>query len=263
MTRLIGTKHLIALSLGALALSSFESAASDSFAPGDSDSKWVVGGGAVVSNNIYKGEDNMGVIYPNVEYRGERLFFKDGQLGYSVLRLGNLSGGLVLSPDASFLFDKSEYSDNSALAGLKERDATLEGGFYINHSTNMGRLKLTVLTDAASKHDGQTVSLSYTADMNMGDWNVNPYIGAAWISSDKINHHFGVSADEATSTRAAYEGKNTSNVFAGVRGRYEFNKNWDLNLNAGVSRLGSGITDSSIVDDKTVYSAGVGVNYNF
>lgn len=254
---------ILAATITSLSFASLAAPASDSFAPGDSDSKWVVGGGGVIATNIYAGEDNLGIIYPNIEYRGERLFFKDGQLGLSVLSIGDFSGGLVLSADASFLMDDKEYRNNSQLAGLIERDATLEGGFYINHSTDMGRLKLTVLSDVAGKHNGQTVSLSYTGDMAMGSWKINPYIGTAWISQDKVEHHVGVSVAEATATRAAYQGKNTSNVFAGVRGRYDFSKNWDLNLEAGVTRFGSGINNSSIVDEKTAYHTSLGINYNF
>jgi outer membrane protein len=257
------TVKTLSIAIAALSFANISSASSDSFAPGDSDSKWVVGLGTTVGTNVYRGEDNLGIIYPNVEYRGERFFFKDGQLGFSALQMGNFSGGLLLSSDISFLSDKGEYSDNKTLAGLKERDGTLEGGFYINHSTNMGRLKLTVLSDVAGEHDGQTVSLNYTGNMEMAGWNINPYVGATWASEDKINHHFGVSADEANTYRAAYQGKSSSSVFAGVRGRYEFTKNWDINLAAGVARLGSGITNSSIVDEKNIYHGSVGVNYNF
>lgn len=256
------SNNILALAVLSASITSYATA-NDSFAPGDSDSKWVLGGGGVVSTNIYAGEDNFGAIYPNVEYRGDRFFFKQGTLGFSALTMGDFSAGVVLTPDVSFLVDDKEYRKNLKLKGLKERDATIEGGFYVNHTTNMGRLNLTVLTDLANKHDGQSVSLSYTADLEFGGWNVNPYLGVGWVSDDKVNHHFGVSSAEATLHRAAYKAKNTTNGFAGVRGRYAFNDHWDINLTAGVTRYGSGITDSSIVDEKTAYHGSVAINYNF
>lgn len=239
------------------------SAESDAIGPGDSDAKWVLGVGSAISNNIYADEDNLGVIYPKVEYRGERLFFKDGELGFTVYRHGNFSTGVLLTPDYSFLSDRGEYRSNDMLRGLEERDGTIEGGAYVFHTTDYGRTELRVFTDIANEHKGQTASLSYTADLSYGDWYINPYIGAVWASSDKVDHYYGVSAAEANIHRSAYNGSATTSAFAGVRARYAFNEHWDMELNAGATRFGSGITDSSIVDEKTAYHAGVSVNYNF
>jgi hypothetical protein len=67
----------------------------------------------------------------------------------------------------------------------------------------------------------------------------------------------------ATLTRSSYKGDSTVNFFAGVRARYEINDKWDLNLQTGTTHFGSGITDSSIVEEESAYYGSVSLDYNF
>lgn len=237
--------------------------ASDAIGPGDSDSKWIVGASVVGLNNIYAGEGGLAYVFPNIVYNGDRFFIKNGAMNLFVAEVNGFSGGLTLGLDGSYLSDEDEYEDTDELNGLIERDATVEGGFYLNHTTEMGRLKLTVLTDLADEHDGETVSLGYTFDLNAGGWAINPVVSLRWMSQGKVNHHFGVSASEATATRAVYDTDSALNVYAGVRGRYEFSENWDVSLETGVTYLDSTIRDSSIVEDDSIFHAGITVSYNF
>ncbi|MFK7729993.1 MAG: MipA/OmpV family protein [Pseudomonadales bacterium] len=252
------------LALAAIAMGITNSAlASDAIGPGDSDSKWILGASTVVVNNIYADEDGLGFLFPNLVYNGDRFFLKNGSLNLHAAQLNDFSFGLTLGVDAGFLSDDDEYRDNTKLAGLIERDEILVGGVYINHTTDQGRLNLTMLGDLGEDRDGYEATLSYTFDLKYGNWNVNPVVGVNWLSDNNVNHAFGVSASEATATRAVYEGGSATNLFAGVRARRAINEHWDLELKTGVSKLGSSIGDSTIVDDDEVYHAGVSVNYNF
>ncbi len=237
--------------------------ARDAIGPGEKDSRWVVGGAVTVSNNIYVGEKDISTITPKIQYNGERFFVKNGSFNLNIGRNGGFSYGLTVSPSGSFLSDDHEYKKNSKLAGLLERDYTVEGGVYINHSTDLGRMSFALVTDLGNEHNGETAHISYTFDLRAGDWFVNPVVGAQWISSSKVNHLFGVSESEANEYRDAYDADSSLNVFAGVRARYELSKQWDVNLASGVVALGSGTRDSTIVDDDLAYHASVGVSYSF
>ncbi|MBL4581660.1 MAG: MipA/OmpV family protein [Gammaproteobacteria bacterium] len=165
--------------------------------------------------------------------------------------------------DESFLSDASEYRNNEILSGLIERDSTIEGGFYLNHTTDLGRLNFTLLTDLGNEHDGESASLRYTFDLSAGGWNINPFLGVNWLSSNKVNHRFGVSAAEANAFRSAYDADSAINASTGIRARYDINEHWDINLETGVSYLDSSIKDSSIVDGDNGYYAAISFNYNF
>jgi len=237
--------------------------ASDAVGPGESDSTWIIGTGAVSYNNIYAGENRESSGLLNFTYNGDTFFAKDGSLNLHLLKFEQYSLGLTVNGDNSFLSDRDDYEDNPMLSGLIERDNTVEGGFYLFHTTKAGRFKFRLLTDLANKHNGETASLSYTFALKSGDWYINPSLGMNWISADKVNHHFGVSASESTATRAAYTGSSALNYFVGISARYEITDHIDIKLNTGINFLDSSIKNSSIVDDDKGYFSGVSFNYNF
>ena len=103
----------------------------------------------------------------------------------------------------------------------------------------------------------------YTFNLKAGNWFINPTVGLEWLSNEVVDHHFGVSAPEANTMRAAYSGSNAINLFAGVRARYEINDHWDFSASTGVNWLDSTISDSSVVDANHGYNGAISVNYNF
>ena len=46
--------------------------ASDAIGPGDSESKWILGGSAISMANIYAGEGDSVELTPNIVFNGER-----------------------------------------------------------------------------------------------------------------------------------------------------------------------------------------------
>jgi outer membrane protein len=250
----------LGLAVSFLAASAF---ANDAVGPGEKDSRWVVGGSIATRNNIYAGESDVSSLTPTLRYNGDRFFVKNGSFNLNIGQNGNFSYGLTASPSGSFLSDDHEYRKNAKLAGLQERDYTVEGGLYLNHTTDAGRMSFSLTTDLGNEHNGETAHISYTFDLRAGDWYINPVVGAQWVSGSKVDHFFGVSDIESNESRKAYEGESTLNVFAGIRARYELTEKWDVNLAGGLVELGSGIKDSSIVDDDTVNYASVGVSYSF
>ncbi len=259
----MNTKMKTALIACAMTCVAASSQARDAIGPGDRDNLWVLGAGGVVFTNVYRGEDQFGSVFPNIRYNGDRFFVKDATLNLSLAGIGGFSSGLTIVPDSSFLSDEDEYRDNAQLAGLTERDATIEGGIYINHDSALGRATLRVLSDLGNEHDGQAVSMSYTFDLKLGNWCINPTLGVQWMRDRKVAHHYGVSAEEATDGRDEYSPGSAFNAFASIRGRYEFSEHWDVELQAGASVLDSSITNSSIVDEDVLTFGGLSINYNF
>jgi len=242
---------------------SFNSFASDALSPGDSQSKWIVSGYAVSLNNIYEGEEDMTLVLPNVEYRGERFFIKDGEFGARLYSPGDFSMGVMLTGRASFLNDNKEYKDNTQLAGLQEREVSAEAGMYFIHNSNLGQLKVKLLDEVSDKHNGQRADVNYVFDLSHKGWRINPSIGATWESKDMNNYYYGVSASEANAQRAQYTAKASTSVKTAINARYAMNDNWDLHMGAGYTLLGDGISDSSIVQDNEVVHAVLGATYNF
>ncbi|PCJ16809.1 MAG: hypothetical protein COA96_18230 [SAR86 cluster bacterium] len=252
------------LGLSVVVLSATNTAfAGDAIGPGDNDATWIVGLSAISYDNVYAGEGRDSVLLPNISYNGETFFVKNGTFNYSLFQAGNYSFGLTGGFDGGFLNDVSEYRNNAELVGLEERDSTFEGGFYVNHTTDLGRFHFAALTDLGNKHDGESASLTYTFDLKAGNWNINPAVGVHWLSDNKVNHRYGVSLAEANVSRAAYEAGSAFNVSVGIRARYELTDHWDVNLQTGINFLDSSISNSSIVDDDNAYHTAISFNYNF
>lgn len=240
-----------------------EEVISDAIGPGESDSKFVLGAVIGSFENPYADEGTKGYIVPTFEWRGERLFVDDGHLGLTLFRRHGFSGGLVLTGTSSFLSDEDDYEDNDRLAGLEERDPTVDGGVYMMHRSDLGQFKLTVIDELTGKHDGQSADLNYTFDLKAYNWSINPYIGVSWSSRDSVDYFYGVNESESSSLRAAYKGKSSTNAYVGVQGRYEITDHIEATIQASYTRFGSGLTDSSIVDEDGSFVSGIGVIYNF
>ena len=241
---------------------------SDGYSPGDSDSKWLVGAHAVTLNNPYKSADNINFLLPVVEYRGDVFFLKDGEFGAKIFGSGEtdngiFSSGLLLRGQVSYLEDEDNYDDDEALIGLKERESVGEAGIYFRHKSELGQAKIKLLTDLHDENYGNSAEAQYIFDLSSKQWQVNQTITAIWQDSDRVNHFYGVSASEATSTRAEYKGKSAINLIVGIDGRYRVNENWDIKAGLAYVYLDDAITDSSIVSEEGISLFSMGTEYNF
>ena len=70
-------------------------------------------------------------------------------------------------------------------------------------------------------------------------------------------------SDEAKRIRAAYQGKSTVNAELALRGMYLFNARHSVFVDVGVTRLGSGIKESPLVDSSTENRVFMGYLYRF
>ena len=140
--------------------------------------------------------------------------------------------------------------------GLDERKPGFDAGVSMLWETGFGELNIDLLTDASNKSKGQEAVFAYAYPISQGRWTLRPEIGVSWKSSDLVDYYFGVDAHESRVGRAAYEADATLTPFAGVQFEYALYERTQLLGGVGVARLGDGINDSPIVDDR-----GVGVGY--
>ncbi len=240
---------------------------SDIWMPGDSNSKWVAGVHVGVVENPLIGEDSDAESYvtPTFEYRGEKFFVGKGQLGYNLFRSEGLSVGVLLTGHGTLLSDDDFFDDNTKLVGVKERDATADAGLYLVHNSVAGQFRARALEEITGEHNGHSFDASYTFNMEAAGWRINPFVSAVYQSSDRVNHFYGVSEQEANSNSylTAYKADHALNMSVGVNTQYDFSENWQFSTGVQYTKLGTGIRDSSLVEDDKILSAHMGVAYNF
>ena len=238
---------------------------SDGIAPGDTNSKWLLGATVGSVNNEFVGEDSdwEGFLHFNAEYRGEKFFIAKNEIGYNLSRNNGMSFGVLATSKSGVLYDDDLYDDNKVLAHLEQRDATLDMGIYFIHNSDLGQLRMRLLEEVTGDHKGRSFDASYTFDLNYGGWRVNPFVATSYLTDEAVDYFFGVSQMESTDQLAAYEGKGGFNLTAGLNATYALTENWDLGFGTTVSKLGSGIANSSIMTDDMIYTASATINYNF
>lgn len=238
---------------------------SDGIKPGDTNSKWLLGATFGGVNNELAGDDSNkdAFVHLNLGYRGEKLFVAGDEIGFNLHRYNNISLGAVLTAKTGILFDRDYYDDSDILIHLEERDPTLDLGFYFIHNSDLGQLRMRFVEEITGEHDGHSIDASYTFDLKYNGWRINPFVEANYMTDDATDYFFGVSEEESTARLAAYDGKSGVTISTGVEATYALTEHWDLGFGTSVTKLHSGIGDSSLLTDDMIYSASMTVNYNF
>jgi outer membrane protein len=235
--------------------------------------EWRVGANLFAGTNPYKGGDDGAALLPVVAYKGERFHANLGNPGISFYRGGSDLGGVGYS-----LFERADFqielvgrlramgldpNEEDEWRGLDERKPGFDAGVSLLWETGMGEFDLDLLSDVSNRSNGREVVLSYAYPFSQGHWTLRPEIGVSWQSEDLVDYYVGVDADESRAGRPAYAADATVTPFAGVEIEYAISKQTHLLGGLGVGRLGDGISDSPIIDERNLGGGYLGLTYIF
>jgi len=181
------------------------------------------------------------------------------------LDVGNFS---LRGPNMSYRFFYNETISVSALARMREekldssesdeldeifdRDETIEMGIGLAYKTQIGDVNFSFFNDVEGNHDGYEASLGLEKSFKLSNsWGITPYTRINFRSDDLNDYYFGVSSAEANSSRLAYTAQSTTDFQFGAKALYKIDRNQMLLFESSFSTLGSGITDSPIVEDSS------------
>lgn len=221
--------------------------------------EWGLGLGVAAQRPPQQGTDTQVVVLPFPSYEGERLSLDFGSVSYA---LSN-SKRFRIAAEGQLRFDGYDPNESAALAGLEERDLTLDVGFSLTTGGEWGIASFKVLGDALGVYEGYEISASYLYPMQFKRLTVIPSLGVKMPSDELVEYYYGVRISEETADRSAYSGRSTVNLAASINLMYELPSNWEILGGAEYTRLGSGITASPIIErdsEVIVYSA---IVYNF
>lgn len=221
--------------------------------------KVFVGAGAIVSSKPYRGVDPKIYPVPMFGYEGERFYLRGVGGGYRLLHKGRWSFGPVLQPR----FDGYEEDDSRDLAGMDDRDLTLDGGVAMTWRTNRGLLGVSWVTDLLGKHDGQELEFSYTAVLSHGGFDFIPSVGLRYKTDKLVDYYYGVKSDEVRAGRPAYEADEAMDPFVRLAVRRKLVGKWSLLGAVQCEWFDSEIKDSPIVDQSQDLSFVAGVLYSW
>jgi outer membrane protein len=78
-----------------------------------------------------------------------------------------------------------------------------------------------------------------------------------------VDYYYGVRPSEATATRHVYDGKSSIDPSVGATVTWRLDERQSIRGDVGITKFGTGITDSPLVGKKTAPSILVGYVYRF
>ena len=218
-----------------------------------------VGLGVIGRSSPYPNSD-AGVFQPipAITFNGSRLQWFGPSLRYGLVG----SDRLRLAATASYRLRAYNEDDSPALAGMGDRRDTLMAGLALISELPAGfNLSLGYEHDVLDQIGGGSAQLRASRSFQYGIARFNPQLGLNWSSAKLANHDFGVSADVANASRAAYDVGDALSVEVGVGSFVELTREWRIVFDVGVEFLPSNVTNSPIVSEDTVVKGFFALTY--
>jgi outer membrane protein len=176
-------------------------------------------------------------------------------------------GDLHINALASVRSQGYDSNDSQYLAGMKDRDDTLDGGIGFDWKG----INLSLSHDLLSTHKGSELSLTYNHGFDLGKLQLSLGAGINWQSKELTNYYYGVNESEAKTfiadgklfNRTAYHVKSTYIPKANIFMNYAITNSWALISGAEINFLPKEITNSPIVDENTSWAVFSGITRSF
>lgn len=196
----------------------------------------------------------------NANY-GDRLFINALQAGIWLADSEDQRLRVGVAAEAKFGWDASK---GDRTRGMHDRDFSVMIGPIMRWQTSYGTFNVHWTTDASGNSNGQQLQVQYIKSLiRHPQLRLNGALGATWSSQKFNDYYFGVAADEATATRAAYRADAGLEWQAGVNGMMPAFKDHSLLFGAFVTRLSNTQRNSPITETRLQPMAYVGYSIPF
>lgn len=232
---------------------------------GDAEDPWFGGNwqlGAIgkVGTSPYRSADTtkFGAL-PLVAYDAERMHIGTDGIDVKVFRNQYFSASIL----GSIRSKPYDSGDGDYLRGMDDRDMAFEAGAGFSARIWRGSLVAHHLFDVSGTHDGQEIDLSYFLPMQWGDVNFKWGGGVTWQSDKLVDHMAGVRRTEVRADRNYYAPDAAFIPHLDLTVTYPVTERFSLIGTGGFQYLPDQYTDSPIIDEDYVLSAGLGLVYTF
>jgi MipA family protein len=242
----------------------------------DAESRWAIGialGYGERSNPLVQSEDIDILVDIDVAWYGERWFFDNGDVGFTMHDGRNLTLNMIgrINSDRVF-FSKTdtEYVSLFGFGGqsverieIPDRDYAFEVGVELLSDGDWGHLQLAAHHDASDRHGGYEVFASYGRRVRRGRWFIEPSFGFAWKSRALNDYYWGVRLHESSTLLPAYDAGSGFNTHARFVASYQLDRHWTFIVATEHERLSDEAARSPIVAERSVQSGFAGFRYSF
>lgn len=229
-------------------------------------------------------------VVPTIAYYGDRWFFDNGNIGYTLAEGENYTVNLVttFSNDSAFFYRwdpsnifllsgssnqqavspvVSTFSSRAAvepvIGELENRNFTYLGGAEAFIYTRFGIVHASVAHDILNVHDGLESKLKWLYNIPLDRWNFEFAAVLDWKSEEVVDYYYGVRPSESLYWNQEYQAESALNKSIEFTGQYVLTENWNLLLVARYTDIADEIVDSPLVDKDYTSTYFVGAAYRF
>jgi outer membrane protein len=219
---------------------------------------WTMGAVAYAGSSPYQAASHSVMAIPGAIYIGKQTMYLGDRLlhtfyenkDFNIYGVGRFRGG-NLNPE-----------DHAEWAGLKQRKWELDAGIGTHIYTPVGLITARVSSDISGRSKGQDALLWFDAPIVREKWAVMPGMGMIWRSKNLANYYYGgVSSEEATAVRPAYDVGSTLSLSASLVMTYRFSRHWLGGIVLAAERYPNAIKNSPLINKKGEYDLLMGVGY--
>ncbi|MCZ8132687.1 MAG: MipA/OmpV family protein [Steroidobacteraceae bacterium] len=211
----------------------------------------------------------------DVAWFGERFFFDNGDLGFTVLDRPSGTLNLVarVNSDRVFFGRTNTKFVNVSVTGaslpapvelrVPERSWAIEVGAEWLADGDWGALALAAHRDASGTHGGHSADAEYSYTFRGRRWSLEPGISAHYKSAALGDYYWGVRPGEASTALPPYTAGAGVNWEASLRASWYLSRHWRLAASAHYERLNAAVADSPLTKDRAVKSWFAGIAWRY
>jgi outer membrane protein len=253
-------------------------------------------GAGILTNPMHGGSNIPLVLIPQISYYGEKMFFENNALGYSIyeetklslsaISLINRENGFfnrwhpsnVFSPVNTNAFTENDSSSDELtnkessepaidVNDIDSRKWALDAGIQANwFISENNHLKVRLLHDVNNVYNGFNGKIEFSHHftgfgMPNTQWRITT--GVNWLSKKQVDFYYGIDENDTDKTSYYYQGKSAFNPYIKIHSNYNINNNWRFTFTARVEVLAQAITNSPLIKDETIETIFLGVVYDY
>ncbi len=242
------------------------------------ESRWQLGfalGYGLRTNPLIQSDDIPIVIDVDIAWFGDRLFFDNGDLGFTFADNDWVTASLVARINSDRVFfgrTDTRFVTLDAVGmplteaiefEVPDRSYATELGIEVLADGAWGQLQLTAQHDISGTHDGYELFADYGYGWRRERWYFQPSFGLSYKSEALNDYYWGVRENEANPALPAYIAGDGLNAHARLAVSYQLSRHWNFSLVTEYERLNDDAASSPIVKEDNVlgYFAGFGFRF--
>ena len=223
------------------------------------DTEYGIGLTTSIAQRPFVGVDDQDTSLIYLRYRYKDFYIEGLDIGYQFYDKNNVSINLLATP--RFYEVEAAFADKGELDGIDRTRPTYFAGISAQYQTQPALFTLQVLTDVQESDGNEIIVAASKAFKPYKSLNLSPTIGITYQDAALVDHFYGVQANEVRTGRPEYGGNASTNYHLSLTAIWDASKHIQLLGQVKYEVLGSGITDSPIVDEDSITTAVVGFVY--